>query len=911
MGGGDSGEMSEMTGRLSAALADRYAIERELGQGGMATVYLAHDVRHDRPVALKVLRAELAAVIGAQRFLTEIKTTANLQHPHILPLFDSGEANGFLYYVMPYVEGESLRDRLTREKQLPVDEAVRIAAEVAGALDYAHRHGVVHRDIKPENILLHEGRALVADFGIALAVSRSEGATRMTETGMSLGTPHYMSPEQAMGEKEITPKADVYALGCVLYEMLAGEPPFTGPTAQAVVARVMTEQPRSLTLQRRTVAAHVEAAVLCALEKLPADRFATAAQFAEALAGQGPALPATRAAAAAGHRREGRGRLARLQLPLVALAGVALGALAWSVLRPAPQAPVTRYGLALPPSQAPDPAFRAIPSPDGSRIAYVGPAQGGTQLWVKARDAYGAAPLAGTLGVTNFTWSPDGSWIAFTLGTQVKKISVVGGAAILLADTASNNPGLAWLDDGTIVYIQAGATRLRRVPEAGGPSTVVLTDSAALLFPTPLPGGRGVLFTRCSGSCLIAQDIWVLDLRSGAAHRVLVGAALGQYTATGHVVYVRPDGGLFAVPFDLGSLKARGSPIPVMDSVAVVNGIVPLAAVSRSGTLVMRAGAALSMLQRYQMMWVARDGRETPVDSTWTFRLTAYGANVGWVLSPDGTRLAIGLATDAGDDIWVKQLPRGPLSRVSYDSAAEYRPRWTPDGRSLMFGSNRLGRGAGGLYERHADGTGADSLILRAAGGIFEAAWSPDRRWLLFRTGGTMGQGGGRDIVGIRPGVDSSPVPLVATPFDEEAIALSPDGRWLAYESDETGRTEVFIRPFPNTNSAKWQVSNGGGMAPLWAKNGRELFYVNGNRDMTAVTVGPGAEPRLGERHVLFHLRAELYLAAHDYYTPFDVAPDGRFIMAQNAASASSLQVPLIVVDNWFAELRARLRSGR
>jgi serine/threonine-protein kinase len=251
--------------RLAVALADRYRIERELGAGGMATVYLAHDLKHDRQVAIKVLRPELAAVIGAERFLSEIKTTANLQHPHILPLFDSGIAHAtaagpeteppsrraaeFLFYVMPYIDGESLRDRLSREKQLPIADAIRIATEVASALDYAHRHNVIHRDIKPENILLHDGRALVADFGIALAASKA-GGTRMTETGMSLGTPTYMSPEQAMGEREITARSDIYALGCVTYEMLLGEPPFTGPTAQAIVAKVMTAEPPMLTAQR-------------------------------------------------------------------------------------------------------------------------------------------------------------------------------------------------------------------------------------------------------------------------------------------------------------------------------------------------------------------------------------------------------------------------------------------------------------------------------------------------------------------------------------------------------------------------------------------------------------------------------------------------------------------------------------
>src|SRR5215216_60572 len=274
--------MPELLNRLQVALSDRYRIEGEIGAGGMATVYLAQDLRHDRKVALKLLRPELSAVIGAERFLAEIKLTANLQHPHILPLFDSGEADGFLFYVMPFVEGESLRDRLTREKQLPVADAIRIASEVASALDYAHQHGVIHRDIKPENILLHDGQALVADFGIALAASKA-GGSRMTETGMSLGTPHYMSPEQAMGEREITARSDVYALGAVLYEMLSGDPPFTGSTAQAIVARVVTESPRSLTTQRHTIPRNIEAAVLTALEKLPADRFATAAEFADAL----------------------------------------------------------------------------------------------------------------------------------------------------------------------------------------------------------------------------------------------------------------------------------------------------------------------------------------------------------------------------------------------------------------------------------------------------------------------------------------------------------------------------------------------------------------------------------------------------------------------------------------------------
>ncbi len=283
--------MNDLVERLRAALADRYDIERELGAGGMATVYLAEDLKHKRKVAVKVLRPDLAAVLGAERFVQEITTTASLQHPHILPLFDSGTADGFLYYVMPYVEGETLRGKLNRETQLGIDEAVGIAVSLADALDYAHRHGVIHRDIKPENILLHDGRPVVADFGIALAVSAAAGG-RMTETGLSLGTPHYMSPEQATAEKELTNRSDIYSLASVLYEMLAGSPPHVGSSAQQIIMKIVTDEARPITELRRSVPPYVGAAVAKALEKLPADRFASAHEFAEALQGRG-AVPTT------------------------------------------------------------------------------------------------------------------------------------------------------------------------------------------------------------------------------------------------------------------------------------------------------------------------------------------------------------------------------------------------------------------------------------------------------------------------------------------------------------------------------------------------------------------------------------------------------------------------------------------
>ncbi len=894
--------MSSVTDRLRTALAGRYTIERELGQGGMATVYLAHDVKHDRQVALKALRPDLAAVIGAERFLAEIKTTAHLQHPHILALFDSGEADGLVFYVMPFVKGESLRARIVREHQLPVGESVQIALEVADALEYAHSHGIVHRDIKPENILLHGGHALVVDFGIALAASRSDGGTRMTETGMSLGTPHYMSPEQAMGEREITPKADVYALGCVLYEMLTGEPPFTGATAQAVIARVMTETPRALAIQRRTIPANVEAAVLTALEKLPADRFASARQFASALRDESYRSTAAIAPPPAAEALRVPGRLTLLHVMLAALAGLAIGGAVMALLRPSPSSSPLRYGLGLPPAQAPDPDWRAIPSPDGSRIVYVGPAERGTQLWVKQRDRYEATALAGTAGANHFTFSPDGEWIAFAVQEQIKKISMLGGPAIVLADGVRGASGVAWLDDDGIVF--SFGSELMRTSAEGGQTTVLLSDSAFIALPNPLPGAKAVLYSRIGAG---RPGLYALDFESGSVHHVIPDAVMGQYLPPRHIIYVQGNGGVFAIPFDAGSLKTRGSPVPVMDGVSVRNDFYPFWALSRSGTLVMRLGETLTGL-RYEMVWVAQDGRETPVDPDWAFLLTRFGANIGWALSPDDTRLAIGLNTDAGDDIWMKPLPRGPLSRVSFDAAAEYRPRWMPDGRSVMFASNRVGEGAGGLYRRAADGTGSDSLLLRATAGVFEGLWSPDGEWLLFRTGGDVSQVGGRDVHGMRPGVDTTKVPVIVTPYDEEAVAFSPDGRWLAYESNETGRTEVFIRTFPDTDAGKWQVSSGGGVAPLWARDGRTLYYVNADREMMAVSVASGAAPQLGERRMLFKMREELYLAAREYYTPFDIAADGRFIMARSVTPPSSIQTPLVVVENWLEELREKIK---
>ncbi|MDH5316005.1 MAG: serine/threonine-protein kinase, partial [Gemmatimonadota bacterium] len=469
--------MTASPDRLAAALADRYRIERELGQGGMATVYLAQDLKHDRKVAIKVLRPELSAVIGAERFLLEIKTIAGLQHPHILGLIDSGALDGSGFYVMPFVDGESLRERLRREKQLPIAEATRLAGEVASALDYAHRHGVIHRDIKPENILLHDGRALVADFGIALAMSRA-GGTRMTETGMSLGTPTYMSPEQAMGEREITAKSDVYALGCVLYEMLVGEPPFTGPTAQAIVAKVMSDEPRPPSQLRRTVPAALERVTLTALAKLPADRFAGAGAMGEALAsaaldprgapGSGPALPAGPSVA----RRAG-----------VAVLLIALGALgATLMLRPWQGGNATDTEQRQQATYSGRAASPAI-SPDGRFLAYlerrcpVTRAAGGC-MHLMVVEVGGTRPVEVVSGAERLSrprWTHDGLSIVFAGSPAAGRSGLflvprLGGIPRRLADEPVAHDTHASADSVAMLFPRDSGAVLEVVPLGSSPS---------------------------------------------------------------------------------------------------------------------------------------------------------------------------------------------------------------------------------------------------------------------------------------------------------------------------------------------------------------------------------------------------------------------------------------------------------
>ncbi len=887
--------MTEATGRLAAALQDRYQIERELGQGGMATVYLAHDLRHDRPVALKVLRAELAAVIGAERFLAEIKTTANLQHPHILPLFDSGSADSFLYYVMPYVEGESLRDRLSREKQLPVDEAVRIATEVAEALEYAHEQGVIHRDIKPENILLHGGHALVADFGIALAVTKI-GGPRMTETGLSLGTPSYMSPEQAMGEREITPRADIYALGCVLYEMLLGEPPFTGPTAQAVVAKVMTEKPGPIVARRERVPPWVEEAVFTALEKLPADRFATAAQFAEALRAGAP--PPARAAPA----RSAAGTRAWIQdWRSWVTAGVAMAAVSVAVLsRRGPaslSAPVARFDVALPGRPTPSLGnFLVAPaiSPDGTILVYDAMARDSTgvarrELFARRLDAIEPTLIPGTEGGRAPFFSPDGRWIGFWVGPRLVKVPVTGGTPITLAD--STDPFMStgsWGSDGTVVFPIA-MDALGEVDARGGTVRILYRDSTRIVEdPTVLPDGKSVLFLRCRrDDCGQHQEVAVVNLASRVV-RILTAPGvfrMVEYLSTGHLLYVRgdllvrADAELATAPFDLRK-GITGDETPVVEHVQSFS-------ISRTGTLV-TIGAAAS---RNTLVVVGLDGTEHQLgDSTRDYLFPA--------VSPDGRRVAMEIHDAAGGQIWVYDTTSRALTRLT-SQGHNTSPVWSPDAARIAYSSAR--GAASAIYAVPADGGGLEQRIGLAAPAIAFArlSWSRGGARIAYESGEGIGSVSSTFTVAAAPDSVGRAVPQLGRRAGRPVF--SGDGRWLAYVESQSGRDEVYVSPFPGPGG-RWAVSAGGGDEPVWAPSGRTLFYRGADGWLYAATLALGGPVLITHRARLFDTRP--YVADAGY----DVFPDGRhFVFVREDRASSTVGVTL----NWFTDLDQRLQAGR
>jgi hypothetical protein len=868
--------MPDPISRLNAALEGRYRIERQLGEGGMATVYLADDLRHERKVALKVLKAELAAVVGADRFLAEIKTTANLHHPHILPLFDSGEADGFLFYVMPFVEGESLRQRIDREKQLPVADAVAITTAVASALQHAHERGVVHRDIKPANILMQGGQPVVADFGIALAVGAA-GGNRLTETGLSVGTPYYMSPEQATGDQQVGPASDIYALACVLHEMLTGDPPYLGSTAQAVLGQIIAGDPVSVKKKRRSVPANVDAAIRRALEKLPADRFTGAEEFTRALAdpvfeyGQ-----STRVSSAGG--RPWNALTVALAVTTLLFGGIA-GAL---LLRPAPPRPVERFPSPFLAGQEPVPTVGGWGlSADGSTMAYARPGA----LWVRRLHELEATPVPGTNPTGRVSLSPDGDRVVYSEGPDVRILSLSRGSPRTLLTSAAFP---IWGSDNHI-YATMGGRVVRMRPEGGPPEplTQPVEGQRGQIVTDILPGGRAALLI-VNRINMLPPEIHALDLTTLETTMVVQGR-YARYAQSGHIVFADSGtGDYMAAPFDADALQITGPAVTVMEG--------PLGGfeLSPSGTLVYTYRP-----DQREFAWVTRSGQ--PESLGWTY---AGQGSRGFSLSRDDRLLAFtsdGLDPGSGGNIWTKELPNGPTTIVADEEGVAWDPRWRSDGESLIYtqGLNFTRS----VLSRRADGTGAAEVLFEPDSlDVPSALLSPDEEWLILRTGG-----GALNIMAMRLGIDSLPHPLLGDAYDATQPDISPDGRWLAYASNESGQLEVYVRPFPDTEGGRTVVSTNGGRQPRWAHNGAELFYVSGEAEMWSARYETTPGFRVTARDRLFEIPEGFTgLGTPPFYTAYEVSSDDqRFLMTRPSTSEDAQRLPgVVVVQNFDEELK-------
>jgi serine/threonine-protein kinase len=863
----------------------------------MAVVYLAHDQRHDRKVALKVLHPELAANIGTDRFLAEIRTTANLQHPHILPLYDSGiiqdeQAEGdspvaprLLYYVMPYVAGESLRQRLERERQLPIAVAVNITREVADALDYAHRHGVIHRDIKPENVLLHEGRALVADFGIALAASRREPGSRLTETGMSIGTPQYMSPEQALGERHLTGAADIYSLGVVLYEMLGGHPPFAGSTAQAIVAQVITERPIPLRAIRDTVPQHVDDATLTALQKLPADRFESASAFAAALTGGGRTVPAARAA--------GDTSPIRLRTITGVAAGVLLGGLigAWGV-REMGRAAESGHDVAravIPLADGELLSNDRMPfdiSADGSTLAYIGVREGQRRIFIRPISSLSARELEGTEGAIRPFFSPDGKWVAYFARGRLLKLPVTGGAPDVIAPAPGVISGANWAADGTILFSLNGPFLYRVRAEGGKVDSVecrLQGERAAprrfanpvniVRWPQLLPDGKHVLLSTLDG-------IGVLTLATGVTSTILPRGdeqmSQAWYVPTGHLVYDGGEGRIRVIRFDPDRLEVSGKSMPAFEAFRGPGAGAVFFAISRTGTLVYVPGGfnrTLVLVDRY--------GRETPIKvEPRGYRFPRF--------SPDGKRIAV-TVDPRPSRIWIVDLEHATAEPLSPDGGHGIVSVWSPDGKRLAW-SNR-----GIVWVSLGSPAGPAPVLADTVRQDVAAApndWSADGTIVASQYG--LGR-----IATYRIG-DSTFHDLIPGGSWSREPSLSPDGKWIAYSSDATGAYEVYVRAWKGEGTGML-VSVGGGGEPRWSHDGAWLYYRRG-RGIVALPV------RTGTRFTVLGAPSTLFEGTWDFSQNgnWDVDRAGRFVMVRGDPTAGT---QFLVVFNWFDELR-RMQGG-
>jgi Tol biopolymer transport system component len=871
--------MPDLVTHLNAALEGCYRIERELGEGGMATVYLADDLRHERKVALKVLKPELAAVVGAERFLAEIKTTANLQHPNILPLFDSGEADGFLFYVMPYVEGESLRERLEREKQLPVDEAVRIAEDVAEALHAAHEQGVIHRDVKPANILLSGGRPLIADFGIAFAVSAAGGG-RLTETGLSMGTPFYMSPEQASADREPTSASDVYSLGCVLYEALTGEPPYVGSTAQAVLARILQGGSVSVTELRSSVPANVEAAIRKALERLPADRFRSALDLSKALSDQRfrYGLPPTgaddvpsagwKAAAVAGW----------------AVASVLAAALAAVLTRPAQEVGrdvSIRASLAPFVLRAPAGTGELVEiSPDGSWIVAKTHEGGVSRLLIRGSDEleFRDMPAEVLNSGGHPTFSPDSRLLLVDGPGGVRVIDLESGIVDNVAAGSHPHWGANGIADNGLYHMADISS-----------SPTLLLESDSVGRPHLLPNGRGVLYQL--GGDISTRRLGVLDLRSRERTEFDILGNNPQYVPTGHVVFGDQDQQLMAVPFDIEELRPSGSPFLVAGDVLVFNGGATQFTVSDNGIAIVGGTSPVEAGQ--QLSLVRTDGTVSSLPVRGNLSTPRF--------SPDGRRIAY------ESDLVIRVFDRVTGTDMALTEGRNARtPTWAPDGQSVRFFLNSGESGGGGwaVYDAPLADKQAARILFHyqgAASSHLLFGSTPDDSMHLLQL---VSIDRGADLAAFTGG--DSPTDYLRARWDESSGALSPNGRWVAYVSTETGRPEVYVRSFPEPGP-RIDVSVDGGVEPLWSPEGDAVYFraLSSEEVLRAelsLTGTPVVSPPSRVVADVWHRASSGFPARR-----WDMARDGELVFVGGSDSGGDLPiVPLQLIVNFFDLLEER-----
>ena len=876
-----------------------YEVTAQIGVGGMGEVYRATDTKLKREVAVKVLPSALASdPERLARFQREAEVLASLNHPNIAAIYGLEEAESTKALVMELVEGPTLADRIA-QGAIPVDEALPIAKQIAEALEAAHEQGIIHRDLKPANIKLRpDGVVKVLDFGLAKALepagsspglSQSPTITTpaMTQAGVILGTAAYMSPEQAKG-KTVDKRSDIWAFGAVLYEMLSGRRAFDAEDVSETLAAVLRAEV-NWTLLPQALSPALRTFLVRCLQKDPKQRIRDIGDVSLALKGAFETAAAQTTDAVAGPRLQVWQRpmpavIAALLVAVVSSLGV------WSLMRPAPQppAPLARFSIPL----APDETFSYIGrhvvalSPAGTHVVYT--VNNGLSL--RPVDQLQATPVSGTEAEARSPFfSPDGQQVGFYAAGQLKRVSISGGAPVTLAE-AANPWGASWGADNMILYGQ-GPQGIWRVAGTGGtPEQVIpVEDGEQAHGPQLLPGGEWVLFTwRPAGVTSWDQAQIVMHSLATNERIVLIdGGRDARYLPTGHLVYGL-NGVLLAVPFDLETRQVTGGAVPLVEGVrdaGALTGAVQFS-IAATGSLVYVPGSAGA--QR-SLVWVDRQGREA--------RLAAPPRTYEYPrLSPDGTRVALDVR-DQEEDIWIWDLARETLTRLTFDPDPDRYPVWTPDSTRVVFSSTADGQF--NLYWKAADGTGTVDRLTESANSQYGSSFSPDGESLVFRENQSDT---GQDLRVLSLAGDRGVETLVATEFAERNAELSPDGRWMAYQSNQSGQMEVYVRPFPNVDDGQWQISTSGGTHPLWASNGRELLYRRGDALMTvAVQTEPSFTP--GTPEVLFE---------GDYYRAligrnYDVSPDGqRFLMitAGGGAEDTSAAASIVLVQHWLEELR-------